>query len=65
MRLVWMTLCASLGGAVLGLHALLALLGPKGALVAAALCLAVPIHGLFYFRAKILADEALERGEGA
>ena len=30
MRLVWMALCASLAGAVLGLQALLALLGPKG-----------------------------------
>ena len=39
MRLVWMALCASLAGAVLGLQVLLALLGPKGALVAAALCL--------------------------
>ena len=65
MRLVWMTLCTSLAGAVLGMQALLALLGPQGALVAAALCLAAPIHGLFYFRAKIRADEALERGEGA
>ena len=65
MRLVWMALCASLAGAVLGLQVLLALLGPKGALVAAALCLAAPIHGLFYFRAKIRADEAFERGEGA
>ena len=65
MRLVWMALCASLAGAVLSLRALLALLGPKGALVAAALCLAAPIHGLLYFRAKIRADEAFARGEGA
>ena len=65
MRLVWMTLCASLAGAVLGLQALLALFGPNGALVAAVLCLAAPIHGLFYFRAKIRADEAHVRGEGS
>ena len=65
MRLVWMALCASLAGAVLGLDALIALFGPNGALVPAALCLAAPIHGLFYFRAKIRADEALVRGEGA
>ena len=65
MRLVWMALCASLAGAVLGMQGLLALLGPKCVLVAAALCLAAPIHGLFYSRAKIRADEAFTQGERA
>ena len=37
----------------------------RAALAALVLCLAAPIHGLFYFRAKIRADEAFERGEGA
>ena len=63
MRLVWMALCASLAGAVLGMQGLLALLGPKSVLVAAALCLAAPIHGLFYSRAKMRADEAFAQGE--
>lgn len=62
MRLVWMALCASLAGAVLGMQALIALLGPKGATVAAVLCLTTPIHGLLYFRAKVRADEAHAQG---
>ncbi len=58
MRLIWMALCTSLAGAVIGLQLLLVLFGPYGALVAASLCVATPIHGLIYFRAKTRADEA-------
>jgi hypothetical protein len=59
MRLIWMLLCMSLAGTVIGLQLLLALFGPYGALVAVSLCVATPIHGLIYFRAKTRADEAI------
>lgn len=63
MRRWWMGLCWGLALAVLLLPLSKALLGEWGALPALLLVLAVPVHGLIYYRSKSLADEAF-RGEG-
>lgn len=63
MRLIWMALCAGLAAAVAGRHVLIALFGPAGIVVTALLCLAVPVHGLVYFRAKTRADDTFARGD--
>ena len=63
MRRWWMALCWMLALAVLLLPLSKALLGEWGALPALMLVLASPVHGLFYFRAKLRADD-LFSGEG-
>ena len=49
--------------AVLLLPLTKALLGERGALPALLLVLAAPVHGMFYFRAKLRADDHFS-GEG-
>ena len=63
MRRWWMGLCWGLALAVLLLPLSKALLGEWGALPALLLVLAAPVHGLFYFRSKSLADDTFS-GEG-
>ena len=63
MRRWRMALCWALALAVLLLPLTKALLGDWGALPTLLLVLAVPFHGLFYFRAKLRADD-LYSGEG-
>ena len=65
MRRWWMALCWALALAVLLLPLLKTLFGLWGASPALIVALAAPLHGYAYFRAKIRADEAFERGEGA
>lgn len=61
MRRWWMGLCWGLALAVLLLPLSRALLGEWGAVPALLLVLAIPVHGLIYFRSKSLADEACRR----
>ena len=63
MRRWWMALCWALALAVLLLPLTKALLGERGALPALLLVLAAPVHGMFYFRAKLRADDHFS-GEG-
>ena len=61
MRRWWMALCWALALAVLLLPLTKALLGERGALPALLLVLAAPVHGIFYFRAKLRADDHFSR----
>jgi hypothetical protein len=62
MRRWWMALCWALALAVLLLPLTKALLG-VGRAPALLLVLAAPVHGMFYFRAKLRADDHFS-GEG-
>lgn len=61
LRMGWMALCWSLALAVLLLPVLKALMGQWAAFPALLLAIAVPLHGLAYFRAKARADDVSGR----